>query len=140
MYQTPIRHMLFFSILLFIILSSGSLQCALNCYDHAMLEPADKVLVTDCHPREDLTVEVEQVSSFCHRNHSSSQASDDPILSSLSGGPALALFNARFDAPEFRSAEPFLYQVLAVSSYRTTPLVLPQSQILSQIRSTILLM
>ncbi len=139
--QAPYRHLLFLSVLLFIILSSGSLQCALNCYENATQAALGDTPVTDCHPLSKLNLESGQTPDFCHRNHSSSQANNDPEMSSLARGPALALFSSRIESPKYSSAEPFSSPLMA-ANLANFPAegILPLSQTRKQIRSTILLM
>ncbi len=133
--------MLFLGALLFVILSSGSLQCALNCYDHAARNSANRVLATDCHPLDDEKLAPLQVSSFCHHGRSASEARTESQLLSIRGRLVLALFDLRCDAPTYRSAEPFSqpFATLASNS-RLSPEILPLSQNLKHLRSTILLM
>lgn len=141
MEHSPIRNMLLLSILLFVILSSGSLQCALNCYDNAVEYSANAVQVTDCHPLalEELTTN--PLSSFCHHSRSSDQARTEPVLLSMNGGQVLALINFKSDIPAYRSAEPFSQPLVVLNSDKQpTAEILPLSQNLKQLRSTILLM
>jgi hypothetical protein len=94
----------------------------------------------DCHP---LNIEVSTsnpVSSFCHHSHSSSQAQNEPVLIGLSNGQALALFNSQSQAPQYRSAEPFLQRYAALAPAKLHDLeFLPASQKEKQLRTTILL-
>lgn len=141
MNQTPLRNMTFLCVLLFILLSNGSLQCALNCYDRAAYNEITPGLVADCHPLDSVAIATEQSATFCHHNHASSQATSDPVLSRSNGGPAVALINARLAAPVYRSSEPFDRPQLTVEDApHLTLSPLPPSQSAKQIRSTILLM
>lgn len=141
MNQTPIRNLLFLCALLFIILSSGSLQCALNCYEHTAEKSDLQERVTDCHPLANEDVVTTQAATFCHRNHAQSQAASDPILSQLNGVPTLALLNVRVDVPACRSSESLELRQIHVSPHQNlTATILPVDQNQKQIRSTILLM
>ena len=133
--------MLFLTVLLFIILSSGSLQCALNCYDSAAGYSSNTSLVADCHPPVLIELSQSPNCSFCHNGHSASEVAREPVLQSISGGHYLALFSTRCDAPDYRSAEPIepTFAVLALN-IQDTPEILPLSQNLKELRSTILLM
>ena len=141
MIDTPIRHMLFLAGLLFVILSSGRLQCALNCYDRASQYSSDPALVADCHPLARAELTQSPVASFCHNGHSSSGIDREPVLQRIDGGQFLAIFTPRCETPDYRSAEP-LSQTFAVLIHPIQPNseVLPPSQNHKQLRSTILLM
>jgi len=139
MKDTPIRHMLFLAALLFIILSSGSLQCALNCYDRAAQYSSGTALVADCHPLAIEELAQSPVSNFCHHSHSDTQLEREPILHSIAVGQFLALSGSRLETPKFRSPEPVI-QTFALLTFnnRIKTAVLPLSQNLKQLRSTIL--
>jgi len=141
MNDTPIRHMLFLTILLFVILSSGCLQCALSCYDSANQAPSGNSQVVDCHPLEIAELIPTPASSFCHLSHSTSQARREPVLSGVNSGPALALSSSKFDYPQYRSAEPFKQSpVILTVAQLSNNVLLPLSQRHKQLRTTILLM
>ena len=141
MTTSPLRHMLFMCLLLFVILSSGSLQCALNCYEHAVRTAESATFVTDCHPLTREEIRTEHLGSFCHRSHSTSQAQGDPVLRSFFSAPTLALLNVRAEAPPCRSAEQVESPLLTRTPAPTfASEVLPPSQRLRQVRSTVLLM
>ncbi len=134
--------MLFLSVLLFIVLSSGSLQCALNCYDREAGYTPNKSLAVDCHP---LALALEQRvqtpdASFCYHCHSSSEVASESVLQSISGGQLLAISSSKWEFPDFRSAEPVeqTFAILALNM-RDTSKTLPLSQKHKQLRSTILL-
>ena len=133
--------MLFMTVLLFIILSSGSLQCALNCYDRASQNTSSTALCTDCHPLVIEELAQSPASNFCHRGHTPNELEREPALQSISGGQLLALFTSRPEAPGYRCAEPFIQSAAVLSSdSHAYPEILPLSQNLKQLRSTILLM
>jgi hypothetical protein len=133
--------MLFLTALLFVILSSGSLQCALNCYDQALEYSPVTVLAADCHPLVIEKLTQDSTCSFCHNGHSSSEVEREPALHAITGGQLLALFTSRCETPEYRSSEPVeqTFAVLSLNSQAGTG-YLPLSQNLKQIRTTILLM
>jgi hypothetical protein len=137
---TPIRHMLFLAVLLFIILSSGSLQCALNCYDRVSQNSLGTTMVADCHPLAIAQLSQSPVCDFCHYGHSQSNIEREPVLQSIGGGQFLALLTPRSETPEYRSGEPIshTFAVLTLNT-QTIPESLPLSQNLKQLRSTILL-
>jgi hypothetical protein len=140
MSANPLRHMLLLTALLFVVLSSSQIQRSFcSCESYACPAPGS-MQATDCHP---LYLEVSAsnpVSSFCHRSHSSSQAQNEPVLIGLSNGQALALFNSQSQAPQYRSAEPFLQRYASLTSAKLQDLeILPDSQKEKQLRSTILL-
>ena len=138
---TPIRNMLFIAVLLFIILSSGSLQCALNCYDRASQNSSSAALCADCHPLAIEALIQSPVSNLCHFAHAPNEIEREPALQSISGGQLLALFTSRPETPVYRCAEPFIQSVALLSSdSHASPEILPLSQNLKQLRSTILLM
>ncbi len=138
---TPIRHMLFLTVLLFIILSSGSLQCALNCYDRASQYSPSAALAADCHPLAIERLTQGPASNFCHYGHTPSEIEKEPTLKSISNGQLLALFTSRPEAPEYRCSDPFIQTVAVLSFDRDAHTeILPLSQSLKQLRSTILLM
>lgn len=138
---TSIRHIPFIAVLLFIILSSGSLQCALNCYDRAPQNSSSAALCTDCHPLVIEALTQSPTSNFCHIGHAPNEIKREPALQSITGGQLLALFSSRSETPEYRCAEPFIQTVavLASGGHAYTK-ILPLSQNLKQLRSTILLM
>lgn len=139
MNQSPIRHILFMSALLFVILSSGSLQCALNCYERTAYNMSE-LQVADCHPDLYEQSLSRPVTNFCHHSHSSSHAKQDPTLHNISGGQALALSDSRWDVPAYRCSDPVVYQVsdFSIFSPRLTQNI-PLSQNLKELRSTLLL-
>lgn len=132
--------MLFLGVLLFVILSSGSLQCALNCYDRASQYSSSPASVAGCHlpAIEELTQS--PVSSFCHRAHASSEVERESVLQRIGGEQPLALLTSRSEAPQYRCAEPinqpFAVLTLNNQSFAEVP---PLSQSLKHLRSTILL-
>ena len=133
--------MLFLGVLLFVILSSGSLQCALNCYDGASQNRPGTALVADCHPLAIAQLTQSPASDFCHYDHSQGNVDREPALQSIHGGQYLALFSSRCGAPAYRSAEPIIQAFAHLTSYSFTDTeFLPLSQNLKQLRSTILLM
>ncbi len=141
MNNTPLRHMLFLAVLLFVILSSGSLQCALSCYDRATQDELHGVRVADCHPRVLKELVSSPLSNFCHHGHANSHADADPALRSLGSGQALALLNFKCEVPALQCAEPdpqrlAVHHPLSPPNHRS----LPPSQRLKQLHSTILLM
>lgn len=141
MSDTPIRHMLFLTVLLFVILSSGSLQCALNCYDRASQYASSPVQVADCHPLARTELVQTPLSNFCHHGHSTRGFDSEPSLLSIQGGQVLALSNPSPETPRYRSAEPFDQTFAALPLIAQAPReVLPLSQNLKQLRSTVLLM
>ena len=141
MTTSPIRQLLFLGVLLFVILSSGSLQCALNCYDHSVRLADSATFATDCHPLDREDIRPGHLASFCHRSHAASQAQGDPIMRSYAAAPALALLNVREDAPPCRNVEQIAQPLIAQNGDGGVFLpVLPPSQSLRQLRSTVLLM
>ncbi len=141
MNQTPFRTLLFLNVLLFIILSSGSLQCALNCYERSTDQQQSLEQVADCHPLVLIEAAPEKAASFCHRNHAESQATEDPVLSNLQNSTVLALSNGRIATPAYRSSDPL--NLPAVNNRKAPrPLLadLPASQNQKELRATILLM
>ncbi len=141
MNMTPIRHMLFLTVLLFIILSSGSLQCALNCYDRASQYSPSTALVADCHPLAIERLTQSPTTNFCHYGHVPNEIEREPALKGISDGQLLALFTSKSEIPQYRCSEPFIQTVAALFSDRHSyTKILPLSQNLKQLRSTILLM
>ncbi len=138
---TPIRNMLFLAVLLFVILSSGSLQCALHCYDTPSQYSASTEMVADCHPLAIAEIAQSPACNFCHLAHASSEIEREPVLQSIGDGQFLALSTSRTETPEYRCAEPLTqtFAVLALNNQAAAK-VLPLSQSLKQLRSTILLM
>ncbi|WP_020675089.1 hypothetical protein [Geopsychrobacter electrodiphilus] len=141
MSETPLRHMLFLTVLLFVILSSGSLQCALNCCARTGVSSSCTPQVADCHPLPYEVLIPGPASTLCHHNHPSSQTQNEPTLISLNGGNALALLGSHREEPEYHSADPIpqQYAVFYAANLHTPPLQ-PLSQTDKQRRSTILLM
>ena len=141
MNDTPIRHMLFLTVLLFVILSSGCLQCALNCYDRASEYSSEASLVANCHPLALEELAQSPTSTFCHHGHTSNVVERKTTLQSFSSGQLLALFPPKSETPAYRSADPVrqTFAVLILNKPCDTG-ILPPSQNLKQLRSTILLM
>ncbi len=141
MNQAPLRNLLFLGALLFIILSSGSLQCALNCYEHAANRQSSLKQVADCHPLTAVEIITETAPSFCHHHHADSQATANPVLSSQTNATVLALSNGRIATPAYRSADPLDLPLISIIQTPVTLLTdLPASQNQKQLRTTILLM
>lgn len=140
MLEAPLRHLIFLLGLLFVILSSGSLQCALNCYESQLADETNSALVITCHP---LTFELEalpQVADCCHSAHATSQAKGEPQLFSLTAGQLMAWPGSRSYAPLFRRPEPLQQAPFVLVAQR-----MPEQHALfplrlEQIRTTILLM
>jgi len=141
MNQTPLRNLLFLSALLFIILSSGSLQCALNCYERTANRLPSPEQVADCHPLRAIEVITATAATFCHHNHADSQATEDPVLSSLTNATVLALSNGRIATPAYRSSDPLNLPPFSIKQ-GARPLFadLPASQNQKQLLTTVLLM
>jgi hypothetical protein len=82
-----------------------------------------------------------QVSSFCHHNRSADQLQTKTELFNFRGGQVFTLFDFRSEAPACRSAEPFVQPLVADNSAQLPDSeILPLSQKLKRLRSTILLM
>jgi hypothetical protein len=140
MLETPLRHLIFLLGLLFVILSSGSLQCALHCYESQMADETNSALVTTCHPLAFEQAASPRVADYCHPAHSTSQAKGEPQLFSLSAGPLLAWPGSRSYAPLFRRCEPIQQAPFVLVAQRTPPQHALFPFHLEQIRTTILLM
>jgi len=139
MLEAPLRHLIFVLGLLFIILSSGSLQCALHCYETPLTDESNSALVTSFHPLSFEREELPSMADFCHHSHSTSQTQADSQLFSLSRGQLLAWSGSRSYAPLFRCAKPVQLApfILVVQQLPTQNGQLPLR--LEQIRTTILI-
>lgn len=140
MFEAPLRHLIFVLGLLFVVLSSGSLQCALHCYESQLAEESNSVLVTSCHPSVFHEEELPALADFCHHAHSASQAQADAQLFSYNAGQLLAWPGSRSYVPLFRRAEPLQLAPFILIAQQEPTQNVQRPLRLEQIRTTILLM
>lgn len=144
--RSAITSICLLGILIFLVLSSGVLQCAYTCieeeaWDTASWHQAHGAHATNCHltfPEPQQTIRCPDRS--CHQSQAASRSLGGPVISGYSGTQEPVLGGSRLPQPDLRIGRPLQLKprpepiLLAAWSPLTTT-----SQTLKSVKTTVLL-